>query len=187
MQNGRIEAVTVNHNTSRYAELMLRSLYAKHSPGLPLSVTLYDNVSTDDTAALEAFARSKGVAAQQSGFSTQTLNNSHGEILRRFVLEHPTCDYYLFLDADACFIEEDTLGTMQRELDADPAAFGVGPRLSWDGLTEMPEQVRKNNPDIPPARLHPCCALVKNTPLFRAVVEEIGLSCVNYLWAERTE
>ena len=45
-QNGCIEGVTVNHNTSRYAELMLRSLYATHAPDLPLSVTLYDNAST---------------------------------------------------------------------------------------------------------------------------------------------
>ncbi len=29
----RIEAVSVNHNTSLYAELMLRSLYAHHSLG----------------------------------------------------------------------------------------------------------------------------------------------------------
>lgn len=187
MQTDRIEAVTVNHNTSRYTELMLRSLYGKHAPDLPLSVTLYDNASTDDTDALEAFAHRRGVAIQQSGFSTQTLNNSHGEILRRFVLEHPDCTHYLFCDADACFIEDDTLGTMQRELDADPAAFGIGPRLSWDGIAEMPEKIHRGNPDIYTARLHPCYAFVKNPPLFRAVVEEVGLSCVNYLWAERTE
>ena len=37
------------------------------------------------------------------------------------------------------------------------------------------------------ARLHPCCALIKNTELFRRVVRDIGLSCVNYFWADREE
>ena len=30
----------------------------------------------------------------------------------------------------------------------------------------------------------PCCALIKNTDLFRRVVRDIGLSCVKYLRAE---
>jgi hypothetical protein len=59
--------------------------------------------------------------------------------------------------------------------------------MSWDGAEEIPQDVRKDNPDICDARLHPCCALVKNTPLFRLVVREVGLASANYLWAEGEE
>ena len=90
-----IKAVTVNHNTSAYTELMLRSLFAHHS-GLDLSLTIYDNASEDDLAPLKAYARRQGVPVVPSGFTTRTANNSHGEILRRFVLEHPDCTHYLF-------------------------------------------------------------------------------------------
>jgi hypothetical protein len=54
-------------------------------------------------------------------------------------------------------------------------------------VIEIPDAVRRGNPDICDARLHPCCALVTNSPLFRRVVEEVGLSCARYLWAERDE
>jgi GT2 family glycosyltransferase len=182
----RIEAATVNHNTSSYAELMLRSLFATHSPDLDLSVTVFDNASEDDAAGLRAYAEEMGVPIVQSGFTTQTQNNSHGEILRRFVLEHPDCTHYLFLDADVCFVQDDTIGVMLEELEKAGDAFGIGPRLSWDGVTELSEEALRN-PDLYEARLHPCCALVKNTGLFRRVVEEVGLSCVKYLWAEREE
>jgi hypothetical protein len=54
-------------------------------------------------------------------------------------------------------------------------------------VAEIPEETRRENPDICDARLHPCCALVKNTPLFRTVVAEVGLSCAKYLWADHDE
>jgi hypothetical protein len=73
-----IEAVTVNHNTSRYMELMLRSLFARHPSSLDLSVTIFDNVSQDDATGLRAYAESKGIPIVQSGFTTETENNSHG-------------------------------------------------------------------------------------------------------------
>jgi GT2 family glycosyltransferase len=180
----KIEAVSVNHNTSSYMELMLRSLFAHHPAGLDLSLTIIDNASEDETDELTAYAESKQVLIIQSGFTTETLNNSHGEILRQFVLNHPDCTHYLFLDTDVCFLADETLNVMVRELDRDPDAFGIGPRLSGDGVREIPQESRDKNPDICDARLHPCCALVKNTPLFRNVVEEIGLSCVKYLWAD---
>jgi hypothetical protein len=182
-----IEAVTVNHNTSRYMELMLRSLFARHPSSLDLSVTIFDNVSQDDATGLRAYAESKGIPIVQSGFTTETENNSHGEVLSRFVLEHPDCTHYLFLDPDVCFLEDNTLDVMMEELEGTTGAFGIGPRMSWDGVDEIPEEVRKANPDICDARLHPCCALVKNTRVFRRVVEEIGLSCVKHLWADGDE
>src|SRR5262245_42552964 len=127
----RIEAVSVNHNTSPYMELMLRSLFARHAPGLDLRLTVFDNASDDDDAGLRAYAARRGVPIVPSGFTTQSRNNSHGEILRRFVLDRPDCSHYLFLDADVCFIQDDTLPTMLGELAAAGDAFGIGPRLSW--------------------------------------------------------
>ena len=182
-----IEAASVNHNTSAYMELMLRSLFACHPAELPLTLTLYDNASKDDRASLEAYIAQRGLSLTQTGFNTDEGNNSHGEILRRFVLDRPDCTHYLFLDADVIFLEPDTLGRMVAELELAPDAFAVGPRLSADGRTEIPLELRRANPDICDARLHPCCALVRNTPLFRRVVDLIGLSCAKYLWAEREE
>ena len=49
-----IEAVCVNHNTSPYAELMLRSFFATHAPGVDLALTILDNDSDDQVAALRA-------------------------------------------------------------------------------------------------------------------------------------
>jgi len=143
-----IAAVTVNHNTSRYAELMLRSLLATHVLPDNWSVAILDNDSTDSIMDLRRFARSHGMTWQPSGFSTQTRNNSHGQILRQFVLDTPNCSNYLFLDADVCFLERDTTTTMLAELEATPDAFGIGPRLSWDGITEIPLDARRANPDI---------------------------------------
>jgi hypothetical protein len=183
----KIEAVTVNHNTSRYMELMLRSLFAHHSREINLSLTVFDNSSTDDISELKAFVQSKGLCIAQTGFTTNTKNNSHGEILGKFVLNHPNCTHYLFLDADVCFLKDNTIGVLLQELEERDNAFGIGPCMSWDGVEEIPLDTRKDNPDICDARLHPCCALVKNTPLFRQVVKEVGLSSANYLWAEREE
>ncbi len=183
----RIEAASVNHNTSAYMELMLRSLFACHPAGLPLSLTLYDNASNDDRSGLVSYAAQCAVPIVQSGFNLEELYNSHGEIMRRFVLERPDCTHYLFLDADVCFIQPNTLGTMLAELEAAPEAFAIGPRISWDGINEIPLETRQANPDICDARLHPFCALVRNTPLFRQVVDVIGLSCVKYLWTQREE
>lgn len=183
----RVAAVSVNHNTSAYMELMLRSFFACHARLPSLTFTVRDNGSTDDTGPLRALAARHGVAVEPSGFPLTTANNSHGEILSRFVLDHQDASHFLFLDADVCFLEDDTLGTLLRELDSRPDAFGIGPRLSWDGRAEIPQAARDANPDICDARLHPCCALIRNTPLFRRVVETIGLACARYLWAERDE
>jgi hypothetical protein len=187
MKSHKVEAVTVNHNTSRYMGLMLRSLFAHHHTGLNLSLTVFDNASTDNMSDLIAYIESEGLSLFQSGFATETENNSHGEILSKFVLDHPDCTHYLFLDTDVCFLEDNTLHTMMSELEENPNLFGIGPRMSWDGVVEIPEDARKANPDICDARLHPCCALVENTSLFQTIVEEIGLSSAKYLWAEGEE
>jgi len=179
-----IQAVVVNHNTSKYTELMLRSLFAKHSPSLALSITVFDNGSQGDMTELEAYTSNRGIPIVPSGFGLKTEWNSHGEVLSRFVLERPDCVYYLFLDTDTCFIEDDTIDTMVQELEQDGTAFGIAPRISSNGETEIPEEYWARVYDY---RLHPCCALVKNTEIFRRVVEEVGLSCVKHLWANGEE
>jgi len=182
-----IQAVSVNHNTSRYLELMLRSLFAQHPVGLNLAVSVFDNASTDGTDELVRYAERVGVPVRQSGWPRGTHGNSHGDVLRRFVLDRPGCSHYLFLDADVVFIEPNTIQTMLSELERTPGAFAIGPRMSWDGANEIPAAARQSNPDICSARLHPCCALVRNTPVFRSVVDLIGCSCATYHWADRDE
>jgi hypothetical protein len=182
-----IAAVSVNHNTSAYMELMLRSFFACHPTGLSFDITVFDNASTDDMGKLRSYAAKRNVPILPSGFSLTTEFNSHGDVLRNFVLNHPDCTHYLFLDADVRFLEHHTIGTMLAELERTPDLFGIGPRMSWDGISEIPSQIRLDNPDICDARLHPCCALIPNIPLFRRVAEIIGFACVRYLWAEREE
>jgi GT2 family glycosyltransferase len=148
LRSYRIAAVSVNHNTSAYMELTLRSLFTRHSNDLALELTVFDNTSTDDMSELRRYAAKMNVPIIPSGYSLTTEYNSHGDILRRFVLEHPDCTHYLFLDADVCFIETDTIPTMLAELERTPTLFGIGPRMSWDGVTEIPIEVRQDNPDI---------------------------------------
>ena len=103
-----IKAVAVNHNTSAYMELMTRSLFDRHpqDSGLHLSLHIFDNASQDDMTDLESYAECTGIPIVQSGFTTETIHNSHGEVLRQFVLENPEATHYLFLDSDVCFLEE---------------------------------------------------------------------------------
>ncbi|MGW5365807.1 glycosyltransferase family 2 protein [Actinopolymorpha pittospori] len=182
-----IQAVVVNHNTSPWTELAMRSLFAQH-PNLDITLTIYDNASTDDQVHLRAAAAELGVPIIQSGFTTETANNSHGDVLQQFVMtpSHDHCDYYLFLDADVCFTQARTVDRLHEALQDAEKAFGAGPLMSWDGETLTPVERRQmtENPGLYEARLHPCCALVRNTATFRSVVEEVGLSCAIYLWAD---
>ncbi|MFN8375734.1 MAG: hypothetical protein U0694_23040 [Anaerolineae bacterium] len=200
----RIQIIIVNHNTSLFTELALRSLLATHSADLDLAITVMDNASNDDTADLRAFTVASGIPFVQSGFSPHTAVNTHGEVLRAFVLTHPDCDYYLLLDADICFLQPNTLHTMLTELQADDSVFAVQARMSWDGVNEMPgrgwhieagksmymsahlagqpisadelaHSATAYTGQLLP-RCHPGCALVKNTPTFRRVAEHIGFS-----------
>lgn len=190
MSMRRIAAVSVNHNTSLYMELMLRSLFATHDPvgELGLALTILDNQSQDDSATLHAYAAQVGVSVLPSGFTTHTKHNSHGEILRSFVLDHPDATHYLFLDADAVFSHPNAIGTMADELDAAPDdVFAIGARITspWEPDKDVTEPDRIAN--LYERRLHPFCALFRNTPLFRRVAEHIGFSCARYLWAEREQ
>ena len=112
-----INIVLVNHNTSAFAELAVRSFYAMHGRREGIRFTIMDNSSQDGTEELEAYARSVGIEFTQSGFvAAEQQVNSHGEVLRQFVLENPECEYYLLLDADVCFIEPNTVDTLVSEI-----------------------------------------------------------------------
>ncbi|WP_129666874.1 glycosyltransferase family 2 protein [Phytoactinopolyspora endophytica] len=112
-----IAAVLVNHNTSAFAELAIRSLFVQN-PGLDLTLTVYDNGSTDDRSGMLTAAKTYGAQVTQSGFPTSTPGNSHGEVLRRFVLNpaNDQTDHFLFLDADICFTHPGTIAALMAEL-----------------------------------------------------------------------
>lgn len=106
--NNLIQAVVVNHNTTKFTELMIRSFYVKHTTDLNLTMTVLDNGSTEDLSALS--------------------------------------DYLTYM--------------------------------------EIPTEIHAK---IYHSRLHPCCALVRNTPIFRSVVEEVGLTGLKYCWVAGEE
>lgn len=64
-------------------------------------------------------------------------------------------------------------------LETDPTAFGAGPVLTWDGETE----ITPRDSTLYTSRLHPCCALVRNTDLLRDVVTHVGLTPSEVIWA----
>ena len=112
-----INAVLVNNNTSVFAELAARSFYSMHGEREDVRFTIVDNSSQDRTDELEAYARSSDIQFRQSGYvASEQQVNSHGEVLRQFVMEHQDCDYYLLLDADLCFIMPDSVDTLVNEI-----------------------------------------------------------------------
>lgn len=184
----RIAAVCVNHNTSLYVELMLRSLFANHAglDDLGLDLTILDNESEDDPSSLLEYAARVGVPVHTSGFSTHTKHVSHGEVLRRFVLDRADATHYLFLDADIVFHQPNTLDALVSELDAaHNDVYAAAPRVGFaHNGEEVPEDNRHN---IYERRLHPLCALFRNTAVFRRVAEHVGFHCYRSLWAERDQ
>lgn len=170
-----ITAISVNHNTSAYMELMLRSFDATDGVASISTWALYDNASQDDTSALMAYAQRRGTPINQSGYGIDTAFNSHGHVLRQGIQRNPDSDYYLLLDADVVFTQIQTIPRLIAELNAHPDAWAIGVCPSWDGINEIPRDARQGNPDICDARLHPCCAVLRNTPLLQRLVEQIGL------------
>ncbi len=177
-----VRVVLVNHNTSPYAELALRSLFALNVD-IEFQVTVIDNASEDDTFPLFSWAASNGIAVKQSGFTTSEPANTHGEVIGRFVLDSPAADYFLFLDADACFLEPGTVAEMRARLqDSDlfavqaelrlfvTEALGVHPRHR-DYIEQPDGTLRRLFP-----RPHPFCLLVRDSAQFRQVVDQVGLS-----------
>ena len=178
-----VRVVLVNHNTSRYAELALRSLLRLNAD-VDLDVTIVDNASVDDTAPLSSWAAAHGIAIRPSGFTTESAANTHGEVLRTFVLDSPAVDSFLFLDADACFLEPGTVRQMQDRLTASADLFAVQAEMRLFVTEALGLHPRRPDhlvgADGSRRRLfdrpHPFCLLVRDSAPFRAVVEHIGLS-----------
>lgn len=194
-----IEACIVNHNTSPFAELALRSLMAT-SRDAELEVTVVDNHSTDDgLSALRAAADSHSARFLESRWpSPRSRVNSHGDVLRDFVLSLADAELLLFVDADVVFTTPGTVVTMRTELDRAPDLWAVQARFVWaedhfgpggslDVSAGTPLDVRTEvlmgrttfrnefSGRFQP-RCHPGCTLVRCSPVFRAVVKHVGLA-----------
>ena len=198
-----IEACIVNHNTSPFAELALRSLAATHmSSPTParLRITVIDNHSEDGGVfALKAAAAEIGAVFYNSGWPTSSSwVNSHGDVLRAFVLDHPDADYYLFVDSNVVFDTPGCVWAMLDEAVTQPDVWAIQARFrsteqydgggsSLDMWAGQEQQVwvgmrESTGPhDYPIAgtrkgRCHPACALVVNSEDFRRVAEIVGFS-----------
>lgn len=204
-----IEAVTINQDTSCFVELLLRSLYATHSDLEGIRLTILDNNSTDEMRQLRALAEDKKIPIVQTKWDSTTPGNNHGENLRDFVFSHQDCDYFLFLDADIVFVQDETVTTMASELaKAGDDVWAIQARFTEDGETEVPwgsldeggaekfinVMMEDDIEDVQPGkalehlpmpavlgdRMHPSCCLIKNTEAFLLTAREIGFSCVDF-------
>ncbi len=196
--SSRIQAVTVNHNTSHFAELMLRTLALTNDlRGIDFRVTVLDNGSDDEhLGALRSYLAEQKIPLVPTGFDNSVAAEKHGVALGAFVREHPECTHYLFLDSDMWFVEEDTISTMLRELleSADPVfanqariygyyAYqiiegrdGAPGASSVDGLSWPSSYAGQSYATSAAPRCSPVCSLIANTPIFRQVVQQVGLS-----------
>jgi hypothetical protein len=200
LATSRVEACVVNHNTSEFAELALRTLVATHQQRLAtgqLHVTVVDNHSTDaGLSDLVAAANELGATFQRSRWpAASTPVNSHGDVLRDFVAAHDQATHVFFVDADVVFTSPDPLGVMLAEMQEGRDVWAVQARFQWDedkqgpgasldiwaghheqlwvGIGRRPVQ---SFPGQHKRRCNPACTLVANTPVFRSVAEIIGLS-----------
>lgn len=198
-----IEAVIVNHNTSPFAELCLRTL-AQVVPALdePVAVTVMDNHSTDaGVDGLRTAAAALDAAFVLSRWpASEAKVNTHGDVLRDFVLARPGADRYLFLDADIVFVDPDTLATMRRDLQRDPKRWAVQAQFAWSerargggssldigagdsqhlyvGFEDPGSKWRTTFPVVGEGqrRCHPGCALIEGSPEFRLTAERFGFA-----------
>ncbi len=195
-----LEACIVNHNTSAFAELALRSFAAMHPADRPSTSSrlwIIDNHSEDGVAELEAAAAQLGAAFIMSRWPAgEARVNTHGDVLRDFVLAHQDADYFLFLDADVMFDHPNTVWTMIDELDAAPpevwaiqaryhwieANVGAGASLDvwsghhqriWASVEAPPEGFFEG---LHKPRCNPFCAVIRNSDVFLRVATTLGLS-----------
>ncbi len=191
-----IRAVTVNHNTSHFVELMLRTLFMLHSAEtFRLSVAVLDNASDDEQLpALKKYLDAQNIPFQQTGFDATIAVEKHGLALEAFVQNNADATHFLFLDSDIWFIERDTIRTMFDELNAaGENVFANQARIAGyyadriiegrDGIPGAADEYafvttfdHREYVATKMTRCSPVCTLVKNTPLFRRLVETIGLT-----------
>lgn len=210
MTSTRVEAVIVNHNTSPFAELVLRSLAASHGAGrADLRITVRDNHSDDDGLdRLRDAAAALGASFERTRYpAASTPLNSHGDVLRDFVRDHPDTDHFLFVDCDIDVEEPGTVDRMLEDLDADGSRWAVQARFRTaearrPGGTDdvnaggQPVQIDLLRRDasgtvdrypvdgrVQP-RCHPGATLVRNTPTFRRLADTIGFSTAAVISAD---
>jgi hypothetical protein len=191
--------VTVNHNTSHFVELMLRTLFLTNDfADLRFEMTVLDNQSDDPHYdELHAYLTDNHITNVQTGFDTSIAVEKHGVAFANFIRDRPECTHYLFLDADMWFIEPNTIAAMAEELRSAPGTpFGNQARIlgyyaghvieGRDGIPGtgasdgQPRQTvtiddRVYTQVVMP-RCSPVCSLIANTPVFRRVVETVGLA-----------
>jgi hypothetical protein len=207
-----VEAVIVNHNTSRYAEIGLRSLcLAATASGTDVRVTVVDNHSTDDTEPLRMAVEECGACWELSRWPAgRHALNTHGDVLRDFVLARPEAPGFLIADSDICFLEPSAIGTMLMELVEDPGVWAVGAQLLTDRIpgpetfqdaihhrrrsVELAARMTLENDDGSLStvdlvhrgrrlrRCHPGCALIRNSEPFQLAVRHLGLSAA-WVWS----
>jgi hypothetical protein len=199
----KIIGVTVNHNTSHFVELMLRTLFFTNDlNGMNIRFMVLDNASEDEhLQELALYLDGQGIPRIQTGLDNQIAVEKHGVALTRFVREYQDCTHYLFLDSDMWFVEPNTIPVMANELIAAQGDVfanqarnygyyadrviegkdGVAGQGDLDGETW---QTVCGNPTIKEThyathwkfRCSPVCSLVANSPTFQKVVETVGLN-----------
>lgn len=199
----KILGVTVNHNTSHFVELMLRTLYCTHDlAGMDLRITVLDNGSDDEhLQQLSLYLADRGIPFVQTGFDHQVALEKHGSALARFVRANQDCTHYLFLDSDMWFVQADTLPVMLGELSAAPGScFANQARIygyyagrviegkggipgagdldgaTWETVCGDPAGQPARYTTRRNVRCSPVCSLVANSQVFQKVVATVGLS-----------
>ena len=195
-----IRAVTVTNDSSDFAELMLRTLFLTNDAReLNLTISVLDNSSREaQRAQLQKYTAPLGITITPTGFPHYIAAEQHGSALTDFVRTNADCSHYLFLDSDMWFIEPNTIATMLRELESAPnEIFAVQARIHgyylgrvYEGRDGIPgTNYWEDTPAAWPiefesrtylnryaTRCSPVCSLIANTPLFRKVVDTVGLS-----------
>jgi hypothetical protein len=205
-----VRAIIVNHNTSLFAELALRSLMWAHTgdSSIDLLVSVVDNHSTD--AELDGL---KGACVEHGAefvlsrwpLAEATLN-THGDVLRDFVLRHDDAERFLFVDSDIDFEEAATISTLAADLAADDELWAVQARFRFSEMRDGPGgslDIWAGRPVVLKVgnaidrwehqngfegsiqrRCHPGATLCANTPLFPRVAQVIGFSTAVRLSAD---
>lgn len=152
-------------------------------------MSVLDNGSDDaGLAQLETYLAEQEIAFLQTGFDNSLAAEKHGVALEQFVLENSDSTYFLFLDSDIWFVEENTVATMLDELiQADDAVFANQAQIYGYYAHRVIEgedteahawTLRYYETDYVAQayrRCSPVCSLVKSTALFQTMVEQIGL------------
>jgi hypothetical protein len=198
MSTTRIYGVTVNHNTSHFVELMLRTLFFTNTlDSIDFQMFVLDNSSEDKyLGQLKTYLADHRIPLIQTGFDSSLAPEKHGAAFDNFVKEYDDCTHYLFLDSDIWFVEENTIPTMLDELlESPPAVFANQARVygyyayrviegrdGQPGIGDVDNfptwQVSCSDAEYTTRavrRCSPACSLIANTPVFRKVVDIIGL------------